>query len=234
MSTSLPPSLQEFGHRLKQAAELQIEQEREERAQQRPEPKRGRPHRRAWLAAVAAILLPAGAVAGATAVFSEDGVPLQAENDLPTDVQPAVDPGVRLESAVADPEGGLPWALKVFTNQEGQDCATVGRLRGGLLGQLRGKEFRPFPEGVPGVCGNLAEAGVIAAVDRRRDPQPRTVVYGLTAGRDPVSVTIDGEVRHVDPGPLGSFVIVFEGAQQLRGATLRTAVDGQVRELELG
>jgi hypothetical protein len=232
--SNLPPSLQEFGHRLKEAAEIQIEKEREENSQQRGQDRSRRLRRGTLLGALAAILLPAGVIAGATTVLSEDGIPLLGESDLPSDVRPAVDPGIRLESAVSDPAGGLPWALRVFTNQQGQECATVGRLRGGVLGQLRDTEFRPFPEGVPGVCGSLAEEGLLVGVERRGQPQPRTVVYGLTSGRDAVSVTTGGDTLQVEPGSLGSYIIVLEGVQQLRGATVRTTLDGQVRERALG
>ncbi len=232
--SNLPPSLQEFGHRLKEAAELQIDKEREERFQQRRQHRSRLLRRRTLLGAVAAILLPAGAIAGATAVLSEDGTPLLGESDLPSDARPAVDPGIRLESTVPDPAGGLPWALRVFTNQQGQECATVGRLRGGALGQLRGTEFRPLPAGAPGVCGSLAEEGLLVGVERRGQPQQRTVVYGLTGGREAIAVTIGGDTRRVQPGSLGSYIIVLEGIQPLRGATLRTTVDGQVRERALG
>ena len=234
MANQLPPSLADFGRRLEQAAEGQLEQERSNRSQQPPQTPPRRLHRRAVLGAVVAILVPAGAVAGATAVLSEDGAPLPGERDLPSDLQPAVDPGIRLDSAVPDPAGGLPWALKVFTNQDGLECAVVGRLRNGVLGQLRGTEFRPFPEGVPGACGDLSKEGLSVAVERRAEPQPRTVVYGLTAGREPVSITIAGEQRRVEPGPLGAYVLPLEGVLPLRGATVRTTVDGEARVRKLG
>lgn len=100
---------------------------------------------RTWLsrrinvaAAAAALGLAGGAVAvAATGVL--DGAPVKPE------VQPAPGAGngipvsggaARLALRVTDPDGGLPWGLRVLHTTRGQVCVQVGLVQGEQLGEL--------------------------------------------------------------------------------------------------
>jgi hypothetical protein len=213
-----PEALDEFGERLRAAAVAQIERERNEAA-----PKKRR-SRRAVAGAILAVLLPAGALAGAGAL-RDNGDPLPRDRGLPGALGPSSDPSVLSSTAVADPAGGPPWALKLFANEEGEECVAVGRLRNGALGQFHGRVFRAYPAAIAGVCGQLAKAGILYGIERRSAPHERTVIYGVSAGRAPVELRAGGRRAIAEPGALGSFIIVLSGVRPLNDAELRTQID---------
>ncbi|CAA9494145.1 MAG: hypothetical protein AVDCRST_MAG30-1540, partial [uncultured Solirubrobacteraceae bacterium] len=167
-------------------------------------------------------------------LLSRDGRPLRGDPDLPATARPAADPTVLVGSAVPDPDGGLPWAMRVFGNPLGEQCIALGRLRDGTIGRLKRGEFGPLPPDTGGVCDDVAERGVVASAERRTTPQRRTIVYGLAEGRARVTVRVAGERRSARPGALGSFIFVFRGTRDLRGAELRTTRDGRPVVLRLG
>lgn len=229
MPEPLSPGLDDFGRRLREAAERQMEEERD--AERRTTRRR---RRRTLVAGGVAVLLPTAAIAGAGSLLSRDGEPLKEERRLPAKVRPASDPTVIRGSAALDPDGGPPWALRLFENEGGEQCLTVGRLQNGVLGQFRGSDFRPLPASVSGVCDRLAEAGLIVSVERRTTPRPRTVVYGLVDGREPVDLRLGGERLRARPETLGSFVVVLRGVRDTRNAVVSTQVGARrvVRELD--
>jgi hypothetical protein len=209
------PSLRELGDRLNEAAAREIASERRGRRARR---------RRPWiLLGIAGALVAAGG-ATATHVFTGSGKPVQSE---PSTRNAPVQPGVLADSAAADPaSGALPWAIRVFSDDQGRECLQLGRLSGGRLGTVLSGQFRAFAGNPVGTCGNLTKDRVLAVFERRAQPA-RTILYGISAGRAPVTVKLDGETRRVTPGALGGFVIVFEGLRDVGGATLRTTVDGR-------
>ncbi len=99
---------------------------------------------RAWLshrlnaAAVAAVLvLGSGAVAvAATGLLS--GAPIKPEVTL----SPIAGNGIPISGAqnlalrVVDPDGGLPWGMRILHTTRGQSCAQVGRVHHDQLGEL--------------------------------------------------------------------------------------------------
>lgn len=100
---------------------------------------------RTWLSrrpsapALAAVLvLAGGAVAvAATGVLSGSAVkPEVALNPVAGNGLPVAGGAVLLGLRAADPEGGLPWDMRVLHTTRGQTCLQVGRVRGGQLGEL--------------------------------------------------------------------------------------------------
>ena len=228
MSDRLPSSLDDFGSRLRDAAARRVEKERRESRRVRLR------RRRTALATLAAVLLPAAAIAGAGSLLRDDGRPLEADPDLPASARPAADPTVLAGGAVPDPDGGLPWAMRVFSNPLGEQCIALGRLRDGTIGRLRRGEFNPLPPDTGGLCGQVAERGVIASIERRTTPRGRTIVYGLVEGSARITVRVAGERRSARPRALGSFIFVFRGIRDLRGAEVRTTRDGRPVVIRLG
>lgn len=201
--TDLPPGLEDFGARLRGAAEADI--------------RRSRPRHRGFLRdlgfPIAATVLTVAA--GASAVSLIDGgkgPPIRAERGDGAGLQAPKDPGVVAASATPDPVDGPPWAVRVYTNDRGEECAQVGRLRAGLFGQIQNGRFRELPPDAPGTCGPAARTQTLAAVERRADP-PRTLVFGLAAARS-VNVSVGSRKARVTPAGLGAFVVVFQGASR--------------------
>lgn len=218
----LLPSLRELGDRLGDAAGREIAARREG-----PAPRSGRRWHPYVLGALVATLAGAGAVT-ATDVFTGSGDPVPGERGSGSQ------PGVLVDSAAADPGGGLPWAMRVFVDERGRECMQLGRLRDGALGTVEAGRFRRFDGPPNGVCGDLRADPVVSAVERRPQPAPRTVVYGLARTREPVRIRVGGDVRRVSPGALGAYVSVFAGLQDLSGATVSVVVDGRRRSFPLG
>lgn len=218
----LPPALADMREQFRVAAARELAIEREVQRRLRT---RSRRFRRPQLVAavIASVLLLAGmAVAGG---WLEDDRPL-APDRVPRGLQPAAGAGVVASSAVADPDGGLPWALRVFSNDRGQECVVVGRLRDGVLGVLRGGSFRALPHRVPGACGDLAREPLLAAREHRSQP-PRTVIYGLSRGRGQVELRLDGRVTRVPVGALGTYLHVTRGRVGRSEASVGAQVDGR-------
>ena len=205
------PSLRALGDRLGDAAAREIGGERQRR-------RRRLPFRPALLGALVAVLVGAGTVT-ATRVFTGTGDPVPGER------AGTAQSGVLTDSAAADPAGGLPWAVRVFVDDHGEECLQLGRLRDGALGMVQSGQFRAY-EGEPnGVCGGLRRDGYIAAVERRTDPAARTVVYGLVRSRDPVRIRFQGVDETVRPGALGAYVAAYDGVKD--GGTVTLTVDGR-------
>ena len=123
----LPPPFADLREQFRAAAAREIEVERRVAERSR------RGSRRVVVAVALGLLVPAAGVAGAARILSrEDAEPVGGP-----DVS-AAEPGIVPSTAVPDPDGGPPWALKVFTNGSGRDCVGLGRLSGGKLGRYSG------------------------------------------------------------------------------------------------
>jgi hypothetical protein len=209
------PSLRSLGDRLNEAVAREISSERRGRRVRR---------RRPWiLLGIAGALVVAGGAAG-TGVFTGAGEPIPSE---PSTRDAPLQSGVLADSAAPDPvKGALPWAIRVFSDNEGRECMQLGRLSGGRLGTVISGQFRPYAGNPVGSCGDLAKDGVLLVLERRAQPERRTILYGMSAGRAPITVTLAGGTRRVTPGALGGFVVVF-GELHRHGATVRTTVDGR-------
>ena len=206
--SDLLPSLRELGDRLGDAAAREIASERDGR-QRRRKPR--------WqlylLGGIVATLVAAGGVT-ATDIFTGSGDPVPEERSSPSQ------PGVLTDSAVQDPAGGLPWAVRVFVDERERECLQLGRLRDGTLGTVISGQFRPYQGRANGPCGDLGKTPLIAAVEQRAQPTARTVVFGLSRSQEPVTIRIGDSVRRVTPGALGAYVAVYAGMADLTGATV--------------
>jgi hypothetical protein len=229
MTDELPPALGDLRDQLREAAARDIEIER--RVAQRV----GGARWRQWLLVAAAAIVSFAGVAVAQRALDQEGPARPAVRDLPPPVAPAADSNVVATSATPDPSGDAPWALRVFTNSTGLDCVAVGRISSGVFGTYDATgRFRALPPDLAGVCERVGRSGLLVAVQRRGDPQPRTIVYGLARDDQPVSITIAGTTHTVEPGGLGSFIDVRRGVADLRGATASTTVAGRPVHRRLG
>lgn len=220
----LPPGLAEFGRHLDEVA-------RHDREEDLRKARRSKRHRlRALPVTVAAAVLAGGIAAGATAVLSHNGSPIDREPKGGDMIAP-VDPSVVAATRTADPGGDLPWILRVFTNARGEECVVLGRLKQGRFGQLQQGRFRALPASTPGLCDNAARSGLLAFLDRRAVP-PTTAVYGLTKSTGSVTVRVGAIERRVTPVALGAYLVVVAGIGG--SATVTTEVAGQRRVTRLG
>lgn len=181
---------------------------------------------RKGLLAIIAVLVPAAAVAGVNGLFP-------AGDPLPRDRHRPAVAGVIPSSATPDPAGALPWALQLQSQADGQDCLLLGRLRAGTLGQIEAGRFRPYPVDAPGLCGDLRRDPVLAFVDVRSSPQPRTIVFGLAPDRAPVTLRIGGRKLTQSPRALGAYVFVLPGRPVTRGAVVSTLARGKAVSVRL-
>lgn len=206
--SDLLPSLRELGDRLGDAAAREIASEHD------GPPRRRRPRWQPYLlGGVVATLVAAGGVT-ATDVFTGSGDP------VPEERSSSSQSGVLTDSAVPDPAGGLPWAVRVFVDPRGRECLQLGRLRDGALGTVQNGQFRPYQGRPNGSCADLGKVPLVAVVDQRSEPTARTVVFGFSRVRGPVTIRIGGASRRVTPGALGAYVAVYEGMADLTGATV--------------
>ncbi len=213
--SGLPPGLDDFGARLEQAAEREIEGRRR--------PRRGL---RRFGLPVTAALLAAAVSAGAVRLADRgDGRPIAPERgDSAASLKAADDQSIVTRSAAADPHGGPPWVVRPYANAEGADCVQVGQLRDGRLGRRQRGAFRALPRSATGTCAGRDAAEPLIGVQHTND---RTVVFGLAADRDPVIVRVGTRVRRVRPVAFGAFVVVFAG-----GVDERVEVRSRVRGRE--
>lgn len=173
--------------------------------------------RRRWRArrAVLGLLvaLPIATTTGAaTAVVLREAV-IRPPADAPAEQTPLAGTARVSDVRAADPDGGLPWTVRVARGRTGFTCTTVGQVRDGVFG-LTGLDgvFRRLPGELSDACGQggtLTGARVLAA-DRVADV--RTVVYGAAgdALRAATLTTATGESR-LPLGADGTFVAALRG-----------------------
>jgi hypothetical protein len=232
MTGGLPPVFDDLRDQLREAAAREIAIESQVDARVADGIRRGR--RRQWLIVALAALATVGGVAVAERTTDRVGPDLEADT-LPGDVVPASEQGIVSDSAVADPGGGPPWALRVFTNRAGLDCVALGRLMNGKLGMYdQSRTFHALPSSISGVCEPLASTGLLAAVERRGVAPQRTITFGMVRDRRPVRITLAGETHTVTPGGLGTFIDVRSGVLEMDGAVVSTPAEGGTIERQLG
>jgi hypothetical protein len=187
-----------------------------------------RARRRRGALAIVAVLVPTAAVAGVGGIFPS-GDPLPGAEHVPR-----VQAGVIPSSATPDPAGLLPWALQLQSRPDGRDCLLLGRLRAGDLGQIENGRFRAYPADAPGLCGDLQRDPILAFVDVRTRPHPRTIIFGLAPDRAPVTLRIRGRQLSQVPHALGAYLFVLSGRQPTNGAVISTRSRGKAISIRLG
>lgn len=200
----LPPSLDDLGERLREAAAREAEVDR------RVERLRRRYRRRAAAAVVLGLVVPIGGVAGADRLLDREGEP---SSGLPPGDSPelvAAGDGLVPASATADPDGGPPWVMRVFVNRKGEECVDVGRMRRGRFGQVTPDgAFHHQPRPGSGMCGKLAADEGFWVMQQDWPHLRRVVVYGLAPAGARVDLDVDGRVRAVTAGALGTWIVVL-------------------------
>jgi hypothetical protein len=187
--SDLPPGLEDFGARLKQAARRDVTERR--RAS------RGRRRLRDIGLPLAAALAAAAVSASAVRLADRAGDPIAPERGSALTNQAAKDTSVIEASAVANPSGGPPWVVRAYTAGNGGECIQLGRLRDGVFGQVQAGRFRPLPASAPpGACANRRARDPRVAVSQR-PIMDLTVVYGLAVDPAPVTVSFGAQRRRL-------------------------------------
>jgi len=157
-------------------------------------------HRANTVVVALALVLAGGAIAAAaTGVLS--GSPVKQQGTLHANAGigvPAPGGSRLLALRAADPQGGLPWGMRLVHTTRGELCVQVGRLEDGQLGQLGidgafhdDGRFHPLaPDILPeysdsgDVSCNVAapiRIGIWAAGDRNGAPSPERTGFKPTA-----------------------------------------------------
>lgn len=213
----LPPVLTELGEQLLQAS-------REVAARRQDERRRRRRRLQAIVSALAAIVVPSGALAVAGAF--RDGQVLS--GDPAGGESPARDPDVVSGSAVADPDGGqYPWALRIFTSAGGRECILVGRLQNGRIGRLENGSFRAFERDAPGACSDLRRQSLVLLSATYVDID-RTAIYGFAVGSDSVRVRVGRTVTRVKTHAFGSYLVVVPSIVDASEIKVTATIGGRV------
>lgn len=227
------PSLAVFGERL-----VAVEQRRVLRA------RRGASVVAALLGLLAALGTFTGAAAVALTATTGSPVPSFARGD-DTGVFP--EPGTSRVSDLRapDPNGGLPWSVRVGRSRDGLVCIGVGQVQGRGFG-IRGLDgrFRETPAVGNDACGPAptSSAPVVSlrafsGPDVGRPWGAVTVVHG-SGGKGLLAAevtTADGRRRRAALGRSGTFAIALGGWPEGASPTVHlTWKDGRTRTVALG
>jgi hypothetical protein len=172
---------------------------------------RPRHRRRRAVGLSVALVLAAGAAAGAADLIST-GEPLPDSTFTGNNYKPLVPGAPQLVAKAADPEGDAGWGVGIYTAANGDDCAIAGQVRGVSLGLVRDGRFLPYTSDSTGACGDLGQLAIMIDKQSIGGARPRTIVYGRT--RDPnrfVLAEANGKTYRTRPARGGAFLFVFAG-----------------------
>lgn len=196
-------ALEELGCEFSQAAE------REQRHRHR----RGRGKWRARpLALVLALGLSGSAVAGTLLVTEGDPIPAASVREFSAEQRPLPATSRLAGVQTADPEGGLPWGLRLTEGRAGSECFTVGRIYNGKLGQAADSVFRELPDVGPQHCTTFTSDRPVSLNVKadQNGGQPRTVLYGLASQRiQEITLHVSGDTIALEPDRDGAFLAVM-------------------------
>jgi hypothetical protein len=170
--------------------------------------------RRPLLAAAMLALATGAGIATASALMPEsERFETAPQHLLPGPAQVVV--GAR----APDPGGGPDWAVRTYVSRTGGLCAELGRLRGGVFGDVGADgAFVPRAEGATGTCAGDPAEPLVAAIRHSPATQreaARTVLFGASArGLRELRVSPRGEPDlDLAVGARGSFVAAFAGTR---------------------
>ena len=213
--TGLPPGLEDFGERLRAAAEVANAQDAVSGGAAGPARSR---------LSVGAAMATAAVGAGAVKLADRGGEDIELDPGTKRSERAPKDPSVAAASATADPEGGPPWVVRVFF-ERGNACVMAGRLQDGDFGQVQRGEFRRFPASAPGTCAAPGAKGPVMAA--QRNGTTSTVVFGVGVDNALVKITFDGATQSVKPVSLGAFLAVFPGGDRDAPIVVRARAGGR-------
>lgn len=172
-------------------------------------------------------LLAVATAAAAVGLLSDDGPPVRGEQ-LAADRQRSPQDTQLADTRAKDPDGTLPWGVRLYSSAGGGRCALAGRVKGGTLGVLRGERFSRFTSNAPGSCARPREHILIADQRSGTGSAHRSVLFGY-ADRTVQAIRITDGPRDVTV-PIaadGSFIAVF--ASPLSGTLDITTTTGKIR-----
>ena len=180
------------------------------------------------LLAVVAGIASASLVAPGTAAEQ----PVNGRDELPSgDVQTG--------ETVADPQGGPPWAVRIFDGETSERCIVAGRTDGTAFGPVDASgQIHDRGAVASGGCDDPADEPVQVAVMRYADTGgtgPRSVLYGVAAANvTSVEVVAPGFSGPVTLDARRTFLVVSDGLTD-KGASSVVAVlsDGTTRSYQL-
>lgn len=185
------------------------------RAARAPTPSRRFALRPTLVATALAVAVTGSAMAGALLIREGEPIAPAPRGDFTADQQPL--PGTARLSGVqtADPNGGLPWGLRLYRNANNQQCYVAGRLMNGRVGIIRNNVFHELPLRGPGACAYRLEHygySMFTRQSHRPGEEQRTLIFGSMTRRM-VSITLDDgrTSRTIRPGPDGAYLAVFDG-----------------------
>lgn len=165
-----------------------------------------------------ALLLVGATFAGVAAAGA-----LTPQGPPPTDAEPSVSAALEgsdsLDATAPDPDGGPSWVVARFVNENGRECAAVGRLVAGRFGRVQGDgRFQPLGVGPGGVCGDAKQEFVhaIGVYPGDGSREARTILFGIAGSVVPAMVLApDGSRHRLTRGARGGFLVVMRGQSGL-------------------
>jgi hypothetical protein len=186
--------------------------------------------RRARRAAVLVpiVLLSLATAAGAARVLLDDGPAVKGEPQVPRVLRPAQHDADLAATRTSDPDGILPWGVRLYPSAAGGRCAIVGQVKGSMLGVLRGRRYSPLAPNAPGTCARPGAHVLIAQQKSNTGSGRRDVLFGF-ADRSILAIAIvDGPSRREVPIAVdGSFVAVSGAA--FHGTLVIATKTGDIR-----
>ncbi len=182
---------------------------------------------------LATLLAVAAGVASASALTSSVG------NDTPLGPE-ALQPdgnGARVPVTVADPAGGVAWAVRVYHSQAGLTCPEAGRIKDGNFGQVYSDgDFHVLDLEAAGSCADLAKAPMSLAVNHypATDELPaRAVIFGVVTPKI-TAITLAGAAGSRALTIKGDAFIAVTREDALQGTSLNaTLSDGSTKSYAL-
>jgi hypothetical protein len=176
-------------------------------------------------------LLTLVAAAGAGRVLFDDDAVLPGDRGAPSETRRAERDAALAAVRAADPDGGLPWGIRLYTSANGGRCAIPGRVRGQALGVMRRGQFLPMAADDPGTCGSAGAHMLIARVENAEAPA-RSILFGFVdRSVRAMSIVGGGRRRTVPVAADGSFLVV---TKRRIGGQLRLHTGGRTIRRELG
>lgn len=185
-----------------------------ERAARRLGAFRLRAPRRGLVVVVAALALSGSALAAGGVLTMGDQMPSD-RAAFSADQRPLPSTARLAGVQVADPEGGLPWGLRLSHTPAGDPCVSLGRVYGGKVGTVQGGQFRELADFGPQNCTHLTEERPLSLITAHlpNDGAPRTVIHGVASKRiASIDVTLnDSKPVTLTPDRDGAFLLVAVG-----------------------
>jgi hypothetical protein len=173
---------------------------------------------------LATVLAIAAGVASASALTSSSGSDTL---NGPEAVQPD-GRGASLPVAVADPDGGAAWAVRVYRSQAGLTCPEAGRTKDGNFGQVDGDgAFHALDIEAAGSCADLAKAPMSLAINHypaAGELRARAVIFGVVTSKV-TGLTLSSATGSRALVVKGNAFIAVTREDALQGTSLEATLD---------